>query len=325
MAVGRRTRRSALAPGRSPGYTIMRGWSDRDRQSDSVRLRTYADLAEQRKSAQCHDAFSPYGSDLIRCYIMPCGDYTDEGRHDVVTRICADFGKSDRTTVLEPPYIWSFLFDTNATRLEALTTAFLDEGDPLVKDPVLSISDYTPTQRRVLLFAIAHLISARDRPYSLNEVRSEPMIQAGASLSENWTDVCLPPNLVIPPDSQTVDDTEPAPSAADIEIPSPDLELDDEEHLIVRTDEDLGPLMALGYEGWARYGHTGAALVEYLEDMLLASAPVRGENSICTFKQPVHTRGPSLQVGRVVEGAEGRRGSPGPVLCPAALEASGLS
>ena len=60
------------------------------------------------------------------------------------------------------------------------------------------------------------------------------------------------------------------------------------------------------------------AAVDIASGSLLSGAvPVRADNSICMFKQPVHTRGPCLQVGRVVEGAESRRGSPGPILCPA--------
>jgi len=217
--------------------------------------------------AQHFDAFSHYGDDLLHYFILPCVDYSDTSKHDAVRRVCSDFAATERTTVIEPPFVWNFLYETSRVALEALTSAFISDDDPLHREALLSITGFSPSQRLMLLYVVAQDISDPDQPLRLNELLTADGIDSIATPADWWDELALPDSFRLPIEFAASDHVDPA---MDLDILEAHLETD-ENGTITLQREGLEALLAFGYDGWARYGHQGRDLVEYLQRSLVSS------------------------------------------------------
>lgn len=218
--------------------------------------------------AQHFDAFDYYGDDLLRYFILPCVNYSDEARHDAVRRICSDFAKAERTTVVEPPFIWNFLYETSSVALEALTSAFISDDDPLHREAVLSVAQYSPTQRKTLLRVVAQHIAEPESPLTLNELSIARGADSVAEPSDWWVDLELPERFQFPPELSADQGPEDFDFASDIDALEGQIDVDENGNLTLERD-GLEALIAYGYDGWARYDHSGEDLVEYLQRLLV--------------------------------------------------------
>lgn len=226
----------------------------------------------EKLKAQHHDALNRYGEQLTAYYIMLCWEMPL--RADMVRQVEQSFVGIPNTFIIEPAYASAFLYEFSERKIEALATAYFANTDPVVKEARITVVDLTLTQRLLLLMVVAAYCAGRNESLTVDGLRtdSELLRAYGTSAALNLGDeVRLPIGTVIPPSLGGMAGSGEVPSAADLDALDPMVELDDSGHLHLNP-EDLEALLALAYDGRARYGHQGPELVDYL-DILLTSRP----------------------------------------------------
>ena len=216
---------------------------------------------------QHHDAETRYGKNLIHYYMVPCADLTAKGRRDRVRLICSEFANRSKVTILDPQYLWNFLYAVKSVDEQALVTAFVNDVDPLVMEASHLASSLNVVQLRTLLATLSHVVSTPDETLWRADLVSNLHISDALNVVDMLSNFGLPLDFVIPSEYQFNSSDEVVPSADDFDVLSEWIELDESDRVSFEGWSER-PLVSLAYEASARYELKGERLAEYLESLL---------------------------------------------------------
>ncbi len=181
----------------------------------------------EKLKAQHHDAVNRYGNSLIDYYVLLCWEMPR--RADMVRQVEQAFVGTQHVAVIEPTYSWTFLFELGDSQIEALTTAFLAESDPIVREARLSVVDMSLTQRLIFLFVLEAHTAGREQAVGLDALRSDARVMRAYATSNVLNldiDVQLPLGTAIPRDF-AAGEVDEIPSPRDIDALDPIVTLDE--------------------------------------------------------------------------------------------------
>jgi hypothetical protein len=221
--------------------------------------------------AQWVDAHNRLGDQLVDYYILLAWNARE--RIATIRSVAQTFGTLPNVHVIEPTFLWTFLYGLTDLQTEALVTAYLSEGDPLIRKARTSIARLEPTQLCILIILLETHTNPEKPPPSPADLRNSPFLQKGYRRASGMRHYDLK-------------------ISAGTELPNWLTESPDAEDLWTRLAEDLDAielwidpgasdrlsldtseaevLLALTYEGKARYGHSGDQLCEFLFELLSA-------------------------------------------------------
>jgi len=216
---------------------------------------------------QYFDAITKYGNELSHYYIVPCADLTKKGRRDRIRLLTATFATTLNLTVIDPQYSWNFLYAASQVEEQAIVTAYISDEDPLVVAASKLAASLTVVQLRTLLAVLAHYVSDPGEAMFVHDLTSNRHISEAVSVVEMLTTFGMPLNFVIPRELQLEGQEAIVPNEGDFDALMDYVDVEEGNRVIFSgLDED--ELVALAYEGKARYELKGEKLSDYLESLL---------------------------------------------------------
>jgi hypothetical protein len=170
-------------------------------------------------------------------------------------------------TILDPQYLWNFLYAVKSVDEQALVTAFVNDVDPLVMEASHLASSLNVVQLRTLLATLSHVVSTPDETLWRADLVSNRHISDALNVVDMLSNFGLPLDFVIPSEYQFNSSDEVVPSADDFDVLSEWIELDESDRVSFEGWSER-PLVSLAYEASARYELKGERLAEYLESLL---------------------------------------------------------
>jgi len=207
--------------------------------------------------AQWVDAYNRLGDQLVDYYIILAWNARE--RVAAIRSVAQTFGTLPNVHVSEPAFLWTFLYGLTDLQIEALVTAYLSEGDPLIRRARTSIAKLEPTQLGVLITLLEAHTNPEKSPPSLADLRNSSFLQKMCRRSSGMryydlkigTGTELPQWLIESPDAEDLWTR----LAEDLDA----IELWIDPAVSDRYSLDTSEaevLLALAYEGKARYGHS---------------------------------------------------------------------
>lgn len=229
------------------------------------------DEAEQKDvvtklKAQLVDAQNHFGDELVDFYILPGWNrVTRLGR---LRQVNADFVNVDNVHVIDPAYLWTFLYDLQPWEIEAIIRSVLSADDPLLERFYTELSGHTTSQVVLLMRLLdAQLESAGRQGMTLDDLMNDPFLVERLTHIVSTTygeNLRLPCRTSLP-------DPEPLPQAVDlITWLAEDLEaladllVDDQEGRYLLDPTSAPAVFAVAMEARARFGRTGAGFCDQL-------------------------------------------------------------
>lgn len=242
----------------------------------------YQLLQAQHSSAQ--DAYSP----MVRYFILPFGVAENDGfrsdgkpkilksdRRKAVQVIQKRFIKKNDVTVVEPAYLAAFL-SLNTTRIDAFVRSVLGDNDPVRRVAQRELQGLRLSQVLTLLKCLSEEVALGGRPIQRQELEADSLHMHAAASGLSYIDGQLQEEDW-PRDVASIMGDEVV--AADLDGMGDALEIDDSGRISLVRGANPG-LVALATDGHVRFGHTGAALADYLAWMLNVDAFIEGAYSI---------------------------------------------
>jgi hypothetical protein len=226
------------------------------------------DLLKTLKS-QWVDAHNRFGEHLIDYYILLA--WNAKERVAAIRSVTQDFSTLRNVHVIEPAFLWTFLYGISDLQMEALVTAYLSEDDPLVKKTRESIANLSRVQLSILSVILeAYTDPAKPAP-SQSDLRNSAFLQQmyRRTSTTRYYELEVPLGTELPYWlTQPIEGEDPWMSLAE-DLDAIDRWIDPTlvDRYTLNSVEAEG-LLALAYEGKARYGHSDEQLCEFLFDLL---------------------------------------------------------
>jgi hypothetical protein len=221
--------------------------------------------------AQYFDAKNRLGEQLVDYYILLA--WNAKERAATIRSVAQTFGTMRNVHVIEPAFLWTFLYGLTELQIEALVTAYLSEGDPLIRKARTSVATLSPSQVCILIALLeAHTNSDKPAP-TLADLRNSPFLQRMYQRSSGLRYY----NLEVSAGTELPHWLNEPIGVEDIwtrlaeDLDSIELWIDpafSDRYSLDTSEAEV--LLALAYEGKARYGHSDDQLCEFLFELLNA-------------------------------------------------------
>jgi hypothetical protein len=255
------------------GVDVLVRLSDDEDQFIAVQIKADNELPDSNLlktlKAQHFDATNKYEKSLLHYYIAPFADLTQSGRRDRVRLITSTFARTQNVTVLSPQTLWSALYGADTESVELAVATQIYNDDPLVRESQRLCSVLTPVQRRVVVSVLANHIARNPRQLTRHDLVGNEFIISAARRLEMQITYGLPFWFFIPKDLELELE------GGDSEVPSADdfyaignyVEIDEMDRLSFSGWSEAA-LVAIGFDGSARFELSEMALARYLDDIL---------------------------------------------------------
>jgi hypothetical protein len=262
-------------------------------------VKSFDDLCKktymQELKAQRDDAFRKVLG-LRYYYLVVCTD--SDAHKDRVRNIMAEFRSADRTEVVEPEFVFTFLHHPQ-TRVEALVKRVMEAEDLVFRSALDSLDLPNPSARALILFLVVRYATSGAREFASRDLLAEPALrsiyselreQQASLLGSVYTSAGSDSRTPVgdSPEAENVevgadeidwwedDDEEDPPQIAEYEmqlaadlslLESYSIDLDTDSGATILRPEQLRPLNAVVTDALARYDYDQEQLLAYMYNL----------------------------------------------------------
>jgi hypothetical protein len=198
---------------------------------------------------------------MLDYFVLPC--WPMPGNHDRLRQVQNDFAGLPDTYIVEPQHVFNFLFEVSDIEINAVASAILYEGDPLVEAARRSLIGRSPADQLLILKVLVAEVTGIS--LSLGDLQADTELATANALTGtiNIPSIGELPDGTLLPDDLRTRGASTYPAAADLDLLDDVVTLDDDGRLSIILD-GLEALAALAYEARARYDYSAAQMVAHL-------------------------------------------------------------